>query len=69
VRAAHYEKAGRLSADPVSAFARLQTFRRLADYDARERRARGRAEAEVSAAGRFVTKAPEIVAAAVKGSV
>ena len=62
----HYEKSGRLSPDIISAFARLQTFRGLADYDSRERLPRERAEAEVGAAERFVTTAREMLAAAVR---
>jgi len=50
----HYEKTGRLKAGAVSTLARLQTFRGLADYDASERIARDRAEAEVAAARTFV---------------
>ena len=53
----HYEKPGRLEPGAVSILARLQTFRGLADYDASERLAKERAEAEVAAARLFVEKA------------
>jgi uncharacterized protein (UPF0332 family) len=65
---AHYERSDRLGADLVSAFARLQTFRGLADDDARERLSRERAETEVAAAERFVRKAQEILAVVTRGS-
>ena len=38
--AQQFEAKGRLTAESLSRFARLQTFRGLADYDARERRLR-----------------------------
>jgi uncharacterized protein (UPF0332 family) len=52
-----YERSGRLEPGAVSTLARLQTFRGLADYDASERIAKQRAEAEVAAARAFVEKA------------
>jgi len=56
----HFEAAGRLSKEAVSRFARLQTFRGLADYDARDRLPKDRAEAEVASAGEFVREAREV---------
>jgi hypothetical protein len=53
----HYEKPGRLEAGAVSVLARLQTFRGLADYDARERIPKERAQSEVAAARAFVESA------------
>ena len=53
----HFEAAGRLSRDALSRFARLQTFRGLADYDARERLPRERATEEVASARAFVDEA------------
>ena len=60
----HFEATKRLSSDAVSALARVQTFRDIADYDARKRVARERAEQEVSAAERFVQEARTVLVAA-----
>ncbi|MBN1774144.1 MAG: HEPN domain-containing protein [Deltaproteobacteria bacterium] len=49
--------AGRLGREAVSAFARLQTFRSLADYDVRERLSPERAGEEVASARRLVDEA------------
>lgn len=58
-----YERSGRLEPGAVSTLARLQTFRGLADYDASERIAKERAEAEVAAARAFIERArPFLVA-------
>jgi hypothetical protein len=59
--AEHIEKAGRIAPGAVSALARLQTFRGLADYDSSERLDRARAEAEVAAAAQFVETARAIL--------
>jgi uncharacterized protein (UPF0332 family) len=56
-----YEKPGRLEPGAVSMLARLQTFRGLADYDASERLAKDRAQAEVAAARLFIEKARPFV--------
>jgi uncharacterized protein (UPF0332 family) len=53
----HYEGPGRLSSDALSALARLQTFRGLADYDAGTRISQERAAAEIRAARQFVEAA------------
>ena len=53
----HFEQVGRLSHGALSALARLQTFRAVADYDARERLPRERASEEVAAARTFVEEA------------
>jgi uncharacterized protein (UPF0332 family) len=45
---------GRIAADAVSLLARLQTFRNIADYDARQRLTETRARTEVDQARRFV---------------
>jgi len=58
-----YEKTGRLEPGAVSVVARLQTFRGLADYDARERIPKERAVAEVAAAEHFVEKARPLLRA------
>jgi len=58
-----YEKTGRLEPGAVSVVARLQTFRGLADYDARERIPKERAVAEVAAAENFVEKARPLLRA------
>lgn len=50
-----FEATGRLAAEVTSALARLQTFRGLADYDARQRLTIDRAREEVRSAERFVT--------------
>lgn len=56
-----YERSGRLEPGAISALARLQTFRGLADYDASERIAKGRAEGEVAAARTFVERAKPLL--------
>lgn len=56
-----YEKPGRLEPGAVSILARLQTFRGLADYDARERIAKDRADAEVAAAELFIERAKPLL--------
>jgi uncharacterized protein (UPF0332 family) len=53
----HYEKPGRFAEGVVSALARLQTFRHLADYDTGSRISQERARTEVAAAHEFVEKA------------
>lgn len=53
----HFETTGRLSRDLLSRFARLQTFRGLADYDSRERLPAERAALEVASARVFVDEA------------
>jgi uncharacterized protein (UPF0332 family) len=60
----HFEAKGRLSADAVSALARLQTFRDLADYGSRTRLPDQRARDEVAAARRFIDEARAVLAAA-----
>ncbi len=54
---------GRLDRDAVSLLARLQTFRSLADYEARERLPGERAAEEVAAARRFVDLARSLLRA------
>jgi uncharacterized protein (UPF0332 family) len=51
------EKPGKLTSSSVTALARLQTFRGLADYDSRHRLSGERAAAEVNAARGFVAEA------------
>ena len=58
-----FERTSRLSSASLSSFARLQTFRGLADYDATERLATDRATAEVNAARAFVDEARALLAA------
>ena len=53
----HFGATRRLSYEALSRFARLQTFRGLADYDARERLAADRAADEVLSAKAFVDEA------------
>ncbi len=53
----HFEATGRLSRDALSRFARLQTFRGLADYDSRDRLSAERATEEVASARVFVDEA------------
>jgi len=53
----HFEATGRLSRDALSRFARLQTFRGLADYDSRDRLSAERAVEEVTSARLFVEEA------------
>jgi uncharacterized protein (UPF0332 family) len=53
----HFEATGRLTRDALSRFARLQTFRSLADYDAGERLPADRAAEEVASARAFVDEA------------
>jgi len=60
----HFERAGRLSRAAVSAFARLQTFRGLADYDSRARLPSERAVEEVVASRAFLDEAREVLRAA-----
>jgi uncharacterized protein len=57
----HWAASGRLSQESLSDFAALQTFRAVADYDARQRLAQAQAEAQVAAAQRFVAAARLIV--------
>jgi hypothetical protein len=57
----HFAAPGRLDRDAVALLARLQTFRSLADYDARERLPGERASAEVAAARRFVDLARSLL--------
>ena len=57
----HYEKPGQIEPGAVSVLARLQTFRGLADYDARGRLPTDRAGAEVAAARLFVEKAKTLL--------
>lgn len=54
---------GRLGRDVVSALARLQTFRSLADYDVRERLSPERATEEVASARRVVETARAVLRA------
>ncbi len=54
---------GRLARDVVSALARLQTFRSLADYDVRERLSPERATDEVASARRVVETARALLRA------
>jgi len=56
----HFEGTGRLSRDALSRFARLQTFRGLADYDPRERLPAERATEEVASARVFVEEARRV---------
>ena len=58
-----FEGLGLLGSDSVSAFARLQTFRGLADYSARARLPSARAVEEVAAARRFVEEAQALLRA------
>jgi hypothetical protein len=58
-----FEKTGRLSPAAVSSFARLQTFRGFADYDASERLTAERAAEEVAAARSFVEEARAVLEA------
>jgi uncharacterized protein (UPF0332 family) len=60
----HFETTGRLPREALSRFARLQTFRGLADYDARERLSADRATEEVASAAAFVTEAKKVIASA-----
>lgn len=53
----HWEHAGGLSRDAVASVARLQTFRGLADYDARARLGAERARDELESARAFVEAA------------
>ena len=53
----HFEATGRLSREALSRFARLQTFRGLADYDSRDRLTAERATEEVASAKIFVAEA------------
>ena len=55
--AQHWQDPGGLSHDAISALARLQTFRSLADYDARARLGDDRAREEVASARGFVDAA------------
>lgn len=59
----HFEATGRLSRDALSRFARLQTFRGLADYDARDRLSAARGEEEVASAEAFVAEAQRVLTA------
>ena len=61
--AKHFEVEGGLSRDVISVIARLQTFRALADYDARERISPARAAEEVDAAHSFVDAARALLRA------
>lgn len=57
----HFAASGRLAQERLSELAALQTFRAVADYDARQRLAQTQAEAQVAAARRFVAAARTIV--------
>lgn len=57
----HFEATGRLSREALSRFARLQTFRGLADYDSRDRLSGERAAEELSAAQLFVAEASALL--------
>jgi uncharacterized protein (UPF0332 family) len=59
----HFEATGRLSREALSRFARLQTFRGLADYDSRDRLSGERAAEELSAAQLFVAEASALLQA------
>lgn len=50
----HFESVDALGSESITAIARLETFRGLADYAASERLTDERAKAEVDAAARFV---------------
>lgn len=50
-----------LGSEAISAFARLQTFRGVADYDARDRLTAERAAAELASARAFVTQALKLL--------
>lgn len=54
---------GRLDREMVSRLARLQTFRGLADYDARQRLSMERAAEEVAVARRFVEESRSLLRA------
>lgn len=56
----HFEATGRLSREALSRFARLQTFRGLADYDSRDRLTAERATEEVASAKIFVAEASAV---------
>jgi len=62
----HFEATGRLSSGALSRFARLQTFRGLADYDAQGRLPAERATEEVASARRFVEEAQKVLASGSK---
>ena len=53
----HFEGTARLTREALSRFARLQTFRGLADYDASDRISAERAAEEVASAKAFVEEA------------
>jgi uncharacterized protein (UPF0332 family) len=57
----HFEKTRRLSSEALSRFARLQTFRGLADYDAQGRLPADRANEEVASARIFVEEAKRLL--------
>jgi len=57
----HFEKTRRLSSEALSRFARLQTFRGLADYDAQGRLPADRANEEVASARIFVEEAKKLL--------
>jgi hypothetical protein len=59
----HFESSGRLEPGRVSELAALQTFRNVADYDARDRLSLARAQAQVASAWSFVTAAKGILEA------
>ncbi len=59
----HFEKTGQLSPAALSSFARRQTFRGLADYDASERLTAERAQEEVASARSFVLEARPLLRA------
>jgi uncharacterized protein len=57
----HFERTSRLPKSALSAFARLQTFRGLADYDATERLLEERAREEVASAHSFVDESRKLL--------
>jgi uncharacterized protein (UPF0332 family) len=57
----HWEHADGLSRASISALARLQTFRGLADYDSRARLGADRAQDEVESARAFVEAAASLL--------
>ena len=59
----HFEATGRVTREALSRFARLQTFRGLADYDSRDRLSAERATEEVTSAKIFVAEASAVRAA------
>ena len=60
----HKHFGARLSSDALARLARLQTFRGLADYDARERLPPHRATEEIAAATAFIAEARALLVSA-----